>query len=101
MYLEALTAGQVVVRCAEEHDKVEVFRLGRQHISEIGWRLRQQHVIALEADLTLLFRGFAEQELAEARTAEAEAHAQAKRVMLLQERVRGRACLLRHTREFG
>ena len=87
MDLEYQAALQVVRRLPEERDEVEVFGLGRQHISEVGRRLREQHMIALEADLTILCRTFAEHELAETWSAKTEKHAKAKGAMLLQERM--------------
>ena len=85
MDLEDLTARQVVMRGPKERHKVQVLRCEWQHLSEVGRRLREQHMIALEADLTILCRTFAEHELAETWSAEAEKHAQAKGAMLLQE----------------
>ena len=87
MDLEDLTARQVVMRGPKESNKVKVLRCEWQHLSEIGRRLREQHMIALEADLTILCRTFAEHELAETWSAEAQKHAQAKGAMLLQERM--------------
>ena len=87
MDFEDLTARQVVMRGTKERYKVQVLRCEWQHLSEVGRRLREQHMIALEADLTILCRAFAEHELAETWSAEAEKHAQAKGAMLLQERM--------------
>ena len=85
MDFENLAFGQVVMRGPKECNKVEVLRCEWQHFSEIGRRLREQHMIALEADLAIVCRTFAEHELAETWSAEAEKHAQAKGAMLLQE----------------